>query len=152
MTRLSNLLQHSSALSELLMSLPSGSWNRSTIPGTPGSAVTVDVDSRTILARWTIDVLDTLIVVLDQKSKAILRPKSAMASHLFILNNLSEVEKRVRNDRTMQTVIGSVTSTEKEQAKRGSRLSSGSNALQMFSMPRSFEKVKRSGLDGQASL
>ena len=39
---------------------------------------------------------------------------------------------------------------EREQNKRGSRTSSGSNALQTFSMPRSFEKVKRSGLDGSS--
>jgi len=112
--------------------------------------VTVDADTRTVLARWTINVLDTLVAVLDQKSKSLLRSKSAMAAHLFVLNNLSEIEKRVRNDRTMQSIIGSVTAVEREQNKRGSRTSSGSNALQTFSMPRSFEKVKRSGLDGSS--
>lgn len=53
----------------------------------------------------------------------------------------------------MQGIIGSVTAAEKEReaSKRGSRSSSGSTPVtaQTFVMPRSFEKVKRGGLDGR---
>src|SRR5579862_9672510 len=149
MTRLSSLLRYSVPLTQLLLSLPSGSWNRaSTTPGPVLPQITSDADSRTVLGRWTIDVIETLVSVLEQKSRTQLRPRSPMAAHLFILNNLSEIEKRVRTDRTMQSIVGGITSVEKEQSKRGSRSSSGSNHVQTFSMPKSFEKVKRGGLDG----
>lgn len=153
MTRLTNLIQYSKPLTQLLVSLPSGTWNRqnslptSTLP--PLSHL--DTDSRAILARWTMDVIDALISVLETKSKTLLRPKSSLAASLFILNNLSEVEKRVRADRMLQNVIGSIGAAEKERdlSKRGSRSSTGSNpASGAFSMPKSFEKAKRAGLDG----
>jgi Exo70 exocyst complex subunit len=98
------------------------------------------------------DVIDALTSVLESKSKTLLRPKSSLAASLFILNNLSEVEKRVRADRMLQNVIGSIGAAEKErdQSKRGSRTSTGSNpAASAFSMPKSFEKAKRAGLDGK---
>ena len=97
------------------------------------------------------DVVETLITVLESKAKTLLRPKSSLAASLFILNNLSEIEKRVRGDRMMQNVIGSIGAAEKERdaSKRGSRGSTGSNpAVSVFSMPKSFEKAKRAGLDG----
>lgn len=102
------------------------------------------------------DVIDTLTSLLDTKAKAILRPRSPMAANLFVLNNLSEVEKRVRGDRMMANVVGSigVAEREREQSKRGSRGSSGSGvgstSSATFAMPKSFEKAKRAGLDGTA--
>jgi len=153
MTRLASLIQYSRPLTQLLLSLPSGSWNRqdslaiSTLP-----PLNLDTDSRAILARWAMDVIDTLTSVLESKSKTLLRPKSSLAASLFILNNLSEVEKRIRADRMLQSVIGSISAAEKErdQTKRGSRTSTGSNpAGTAFSMPKSFEKAKRAGLDGK---
>ena len=51
----------------------------------------------------------------------------------------------------MQNIIGSIGAAEKERdlSKRGSRGSTGSNpALNAFTMPKSFEKAKRAGLDG----
>src|SRR5579859_1829853 len=153
MTRLANLVQYSKPLTQLLVSLPSGTWNRQTpLPTTTLPALsTLDPDARAILARWTMDVIDTLTSVLETKSKTLLRPKSSLAASLFILNNLSEVEKRVRADRMLQNIIGSIGAAEKERdlSKRGSRSSSGSNpAGSAFSMPKSFEKAKRAGLDG----
>jgi hypothetical protein len=76
-----------------------------------------------------------------------------MAANLFLLNNLSEVEKRVRGDRMMANVVGSigVAEREREGSKRGSRGSSGSGVGTggtVFAMPKSFEKAKRAGLDG----
>jgi len=76
-----------------------------------------------------------------------------MAANLFILNNLSEVEKRVRGERLLANVVGSigVAEREREGSKRGSRGSSGSSAGiggNVFAMPKSFEKAKRAGLDG----
>lgn len=134
------------------MSLPSGSWNRSnSLPQSTLPPLNLDTDSRAILARWAMDVIETLITVLESKSKTLLKPKSSLAASLFILNNLSEVEKRVRSDRMMQNVIGSIGAAEKERDanKRGSRGSTGSNpAGSVFSMPKSFEKAKRAGLDG----
>jgi Exo70 exocyst complex subunit len=100
------------------------------------------------------DVINTLITVLETKSKALLRPKSSLSASLFVLNNLSELEKRVRADRMMQNVIGSISVAERErdQSKRSSRSSSGSGPASVsFSMPKSFEKAKRAGLDGTNS-
>jgi hypothetical protein len=51
----------------------------------------------------------------------------------------------------MQNVIGSISVAERErdQSKRSSRSSSGSGPSSVsFSMPKSFEKAKRAGLDG----
>jgi hypothetical protein len=152
MTRLTNLIQYSRPLTQLLVSLPSGTWNRqNSLPTSTLPPLNLDSDSRAVLARWTIDVLETLISVLESKSKTLLRPKSSLAASLFILNNLSEVEKRVRQDRMLQNVIGSIGVAEKERdaSKRGSRSSTGSNpAASAFSMPKSFERAKRAGLDG----
>lgn len=153
MTKLTILVQYSKPLTQLLMSLPSGSWNRA---DSYTSAATLpqlnfETDSRAILARWTMDVIDTLVSVLEAKAKTLLRPKSAMATNLFMLNNLSEIEKRVRSDRMISTIVGSISAAEKEKeaAKRSSRVSSGSSAsLGSFSMPKSFDKAKRAGLDG----
>jgi Exo70 exocyst complex subunit len=105
-------------------------------------------DIRGTLARWTIEVIDTLVNIIETKSRAILRPKSSMAANLFILNNLSEIEKRARNDRALSSVVGSVGAAEKEKGRRTSRGSSGSSSTALFSMPKSFEKAKKAGLDG----
>ena len=154
MTKLSGLMVYSKPLTQLLMSLPSGSWNRSnSLPTSTLPPLNLDVDSRVVLARWTMDVVDTLVITLENKSKSLLRPKSNLTHSLFILNNLSEIEKRVRQDRMLANVIGSIGAAEKErdmQNKRSSnRSSSGSGTGQgTFSMPKNFEKVKRSGLDG----
>jgi Exo70 exocyst complex subunit len=151
MTKLSNLMQFQKPLTQLLLSLPSGSWNRSTPHNSTLPPLNLDVDSRAILARWTMDVIDTLVAILENKSKSLLRPKSTLAASLFILNNLSEIEKRVRADRSLQSVIGSIGTAEREKdpSKRGSRGSNGSNSSVItFSMPKSFEKAKRAGLDG----
>jgi len=102
------------------------------------------------------DVIDTLTAFLDTKAKTLLRGRSPMAANLFLLNNLSEVEKRVRSDRMMANVVGSIgiAEREREQSKRASRGSSGSgagaagNSSTAFAMPKSFEKAKRAGLDG----
>jgi len=98
------------------------------------------------------DVIDQLASVLVTKSRSLLRPKSPMTANLFILNNLSEIEKRIRKDSMLQTVIGSIGATEKERdtvGKRGSRGSGeNNNTMNLFSMPKSFEKAKRAGLDG----
>lgn len=100
------------------------------------------------------DVIDTLISFLESKSRTLLRPKSAMAANLFILNNLSEIEKNVRQNSMMQNVIGSIGAAEKERdnlGKRASRSSVGSQLpTSLFSMPKSFEKAKRAGLDGKS--
>jgi len=156
MTKLSGLMVYSKPLTQLLMSLPSGSWNRSnSLPTSTLPPLNLDVDSRVVLAHWTMDVVDTLVITLDNKSKSLLRPKSNLTHSLFILNNLSEIEKRVRQDRMLANVIGSIGAAEKErdmQSKRSSNRSSsgsGSGSVgQGFSMPKSFEKVKRAGLDG----
>jgi len=154
MTKLSSLMTYSKPLTQLLMSLPSGSWNRSSsLPNTALPPLNLDTDSRAILARWTTDVIDTLLSTLDIKAKALLRGRSPMAANLFLLNNLSEVEKRVRGDRMMANVVGSigVAEREREGSKRGSRGSSGSGVGTggtVFAMPKSFEKAKRAGLDG----
>lgn len=155
--KLSSLMQFSKPLTQLLMSLPSGSWNRTNSgPTITLPALSVDTDSRAILARWTMDVIDALITLLETKSRSILRPKSPMAASLFVLNNLSDIEKRVRRDQLMQNVIGSISTAEKEKdasVKRSSRGSTGSNlSSSLFSMPKSFEKAKRTGLDGKPSL
>jgi hypothetical protein len=156
MSKLSNLLQYSKPLTQLLMSLPSGSWMRqNSLPTSSLPPLNLDTDSRAILARWTMDVIDTLTQTLETKSKTLLRPKSPLAANLFILNNLSEVEKRVRADRMMQNVIGSIGVAERERdtSKRASRSSSGSGPpIVSFSMPKSFEKAKRAGLDGMHNL
>ena len=76
-----------------------------------------------------------------------------MAANLFVLNNLSEIEKRIRKDGILQNVIGSIGSAEKGRdfvGKRGSRGSGGSNSMTLFSMPKSFDKAKRAGLDGES--
>ena len=139
------------------MSLPSGSWNRSSSSladptvSLPLLNLNGDTDSRALLARWAMDVIDTLVGVLEIKAKTLLRPKSPLAASLFILNNVSEIEKRVKGDRILQNVIGSLTAAEREKdaAKRGSRGSIGSNSsINIFAMPKSFEKTKRAGLDG----
>jgi Exo70 exocyst complex subunit len=156
MTKLTNLMQFSKSLALLLASLPSGSWNRSstsvsTSSSLPPLNLDSDADSRAILGRWAMDLIDTLVGILEQKAKTQLRPRSSLAASLFILNNLSEIEKRVRADRVLQNVIGSLTSAEREKdvSRRISRGSSGSNSsLTAFAMPRSFEKAKRAGLDG----
>ena len=77
-----------------------------------------------------------------------------MAANLFMLNNLSEVERRVRGDSMMANVIGSIGAAEREReaSKRASRGSSGSGAgmgSNAFAMPKSFDKAKRAGLDGK---
>jgi hypothetical protein len=102
-----------------------------------------------VLARWVIAVLDTLSSVLKSKSRTFLRPKSVLAENLFILNNLSEAEHLVRGDKRMQGIISCVTSLEREN-KRSSRGSQGSAnpVAATFSMPKTFEKAKRAGLDG----
>ena len=137
------------------MSLPAGKWNmQDPLPPATIPPLNLDTDSRAILARWIMDVIDTLTSVLETKAKTLLRPKSAMAANLFILNNLSEIEKRVRSDRMMQNIIGSIGAAERERdaAKRTSRGSSGSNPSSgSFSMPKSFEKAKRAGLDGMST-
>jgi Exo70 exocyst complex subunit len=147
-------MQFSKPLTQLLMSLPSGSWNRTN----SGSTITLpslnlDADSQAILAKWTMDIIDTLIILLETKSRSILRPKSPMAANLFVLNNLSDIEKRVRRDQTMQNVIGSISTAEKEKealVKRSSRGSTGSNlSASLFNMPKSFEKARRGALDGK---
>ena len=157
MTRLTNLIQYSRPLTQLLVSLPSGTWNRQTpLPTSTLPPLNLDTDSRVVLARWTMDVIETLISVLESKSKTLLRPRSSLAASLFLLNNLSEMEKRVRMDRMLQNVIGSIGAAEKERdaSKRGSRSSTGSNpaAASAFSMPKTFEKAKRAGLDGNVPL
>src|SRR5271169_3665229 len=154
--KLSSLMQFSKPLTQLLMSLPSGSWNRTNSgPTITLPTLNLDTDSRAILARWTMDVIDALITLLETKSRSILRPKSPMAANLFVLNNLSDIEKRVRRDQLMQNVIGSISTAEKEKdalGKRSSRGSTGSNlSSSLFSMPKSFEKAKRTGLDGKPS-
>jgi hypothetical protein len=151
MTKLTNLIQYSRSLTQLLISLPSSSWNLSTQPSL--GPLPHEQDARTVLGRWMLDVIDTLTTILDQKSRALLRPR--IASNLFILNNLSEVEKRVRKSSLMASVLGSIAGAEKERegaAKRGSRGSSGSSGGTVFSMPKSFEKAKRAGLDGIPQL
>jgi Exo70 exocyst complex subunit len=148
MTKLSNLMAFSNPLAQLLMSIPtSSSQSSTTLP-----PLNLETDSYVILARWTMDVIDSLTNILETKSKYFLRPRSAMAANLFMLNNLSEIEKRVRKNSILQSVIGSIGAAEKEKdaAKRISRGSSGGNpaSTNLFSMPKSFEKVKRTGLDG----
>src|ERR1700721_1850557 len=60
MTRLSSLIQFSKPLTQLLMSLPSGSWNRSSsLPTSTLPPLNLDTDSRAILTRWTMDVIET---------------------------------------------------------------------------------------------
>jgi Exo70 exocyst complex subunit C-terminal len=135
MTKLGSLVTFRQPVTALLLSLPSSSWNRAA-----GSD-----DPSLVLSRWTTDVLSTLVTTLDTKSRSLLRPRSAFASNLFLLNNLSEAEKRVRADRTLQTVIGVLSATEKE-TKRGSMIEVAGQAG--FVMPKAFEKVKRAGLDG----
>jgi hypothetical protein len=150
MIKLTSLMQYSKPLTQLLVSLPTGSWNRTNALAATLPPLNIDTDTRSILARWTMDVIDTLVNALESKSKTILRPKSAMAANLFILNNLSEIEKRVRSDRIMQNVVGTIGAAEKERntSKRTSRGSSGSSTSTLFSMPKAFEKAKRAGLDG----
>jgi len=154
MTKLTSLMQYSKPLTQLLQSLPSGSWNRSSsLPATTLPPLSLDTDPRAILARWTIDVIDQLTTLLETKSRSLLRPKSPMTAYLFILNNLSEIERRVRDDGILQNVIGSIGTAEKERdsvGRRGSRGSWGSNSMNLFSMPKSFDKAKRAGLDGEA--
>jgi len=162
MTKLSNLIQFSKPLTQLLTSLPSGSWNRSPpanpVPGTQLPPLNLDSsDSRAVLARWTMDVIETLVSVLETKARVLLRPKSGMAASLFVLNNLSEVEKRVRGDKMMMGIVAAVAAEERgreREGKRGSRVSSGSGVNQVgsFSMPKSFEKAKRAGLDGKPQI
>jgi exocyst complex component 7 len=147
-------MQFSKPLTQLLISLPSGSWNRTNSgPTITLPALNLDTDSRVILARWTMDVIEALITFLETKSRSILRPKSPMAANLFLLNNISDIEKRVRRDQMMQNVIGSISAAEKEKdalVKRSSRGSTGSNlSTSLFSMPKSFQKAKRAGLDGK---
>src|SRR5271154_5174453 len=158
MTKLSSLMTYSKPLTQLLMSLPSGSWNRSSsLPNTALPPLNLDTDSRAILARWTADVIDTLLSTLDIKAKTLLRGRSPMAANLFLLNNLSEVEKRVRGDRMMANVVGSigVAEREREGSKGGGGGSGGSGVTPggtVFAMPKSFEKAKRAGLDGMNPL
>lgn len=155
MTKLTNLIQYSKPLTQLLQSLPSGSWNRSSSLQTTLPPLDLDTDSRVILARWSIDVIEQLTTLLETKSRSLLRPKSPMAANLFMLNNLSEIEDRVRNDGMLQNVIGSIGAGEKGRdtvGKRGSRGSGGINGLNIFSMPKSFGKAKRAGLDGKTLL
>jgi hypothetical protein len=153
MTKLTSLMQYSKSLTQLLQSFPSGNWNRSSsLPATTLPPLNLDNDSRAIIARWTLDVIEQLITILETKSRSLLRPKSSMAANLFILNNLSEIEKRIRKDAILQNVIGSIGAAEKERGfvgKRGSR-DSGGNFTNLFSMPKSFDKAKRAGLDGKA--
>jgi hypothetical protein len=153
MTKLTSLMQYSRPLTQLLQSLPSGSWNRSSsLQPTTLPPLNLDTDSRAVIARWTIGVIEQLTTLLETKSRSLLRPKSPMTANLFILNNLSEIEKRVRNDGILQNVIGSIGAAEKERdtvGKRGSRGSGGINGMNIFSMPKSFDKAKRAGLDGE---
>ena len=72
-----------------------------------------------------------------------------MAANLFMLNNLSEIEKRVRSDGILQNVIGSIGAAERERDTVGKRGSRGSGSMTLFNMPKSFEKAKRAGLDGE---
>lgn len=148
MTKVTSLMAFSKPLVQLLMSIPtSSSQSSTTLP-----PLNLDTDSHAILARWTMEVIDTLTNILEAKAKIFLRPRSAMAANLFILNNLSDIEKRVRKNSILQSVIGSIGTAEKEKDsfKRTSRGSSGGNLAgsNLFSMPRSFEKAKRAGLDG----
>jgi hypothetical protein len=152
MTKITSLMQYSKPLIQLLQSLPSGSWNRSSSLQTTLPPLSLDSDPRVILARWTLDIIEQLTTILETKSRSLLRPKSPMAANLFILNNLSEIETRVRNDGILQNVIGSIGAAERERdtiGKRGSRGSGGINDMNLFSMPKSFNKTKRSGLDGE---
>jgi hypothetical protein len=149
MTKLTNLMTFSKPLTQLLLSLPSSSWNLSTQPSL--GPLPHEQDSLIVLGRWTVNVIDTLTTLLDAKARTLLRPRSTMAANLFILNNLSEVEKRVRKDSLMASVVGSIASAEREQegpGRRGSRGSSESGGGTVFSMPKAFEKAKRAGLDG----
>jgi len=151
MTKLTNLMTYSEPLTQLLLSLPSSSWNQQPTLG----PLPHEQDPRIVLGRWTIDVIDTLTALLDAKARALLRPRSSMASNLFLLNNLSEVEKRVRKSSLMASVVGSISAAERERdvaGKRGSRGSSGSGATAVFTMPKGFEKAKRGGLDGTLNI
>lgn len=149
MTKLTSLMQYSKPLVQLLQSLPSGSWNRSSSLQTTLPPLNLDTDPRALIARWTMDVIEQLITILETKSRSLLRPKSPMAANLFMLNNLSEIEKRVRSDGILQNVVGSIGAAEKERDTVGKRGSRGSGAMTLFSMPKSFEKAKRTGLDGE---
>jgi len=147
MTKLTNLMTYSKPLTQLLLSLPSSSWNQQPALG----PLPHEQDPRIVLGRWITDVIDTLTTLLDAKARALLRPRSSMASNLFLLNNLSEVEKRVRKSSLMTSVVGSISAAERERdgvGKRGSRGSSGSGGVAVFTMPKAFEKAKRAGLDG----
>ena len=157
MTKLVNLMQFSTPLTQLLMSLPSGSWNRSSpLSTTTLPPLNLDTDSRAILARWTMDVIEALVSVLETKSRSLLKPKSPIGANLFLLNNLSEIEKSVRKDQMLQNVIGSIGAAEKERDNIGKRTSRGSIMSNVpntsFSMPKTFEKAKRAGLDGRSPM
>ena len=151
MTKLTNLMTYSKPLTQLLLSLPSSSWNQQPALG----PLPHEQDPRIVLGRWITDVIDTLTTLLDAKARALLRPRSSMASNLFLLNNLSEVEKRVRKSSLMTSVVGSISAAERERdgvGKRGSRGSSGSGGVAVFTMPKAFEKAKRAGLDGTLNI
>ena len=47
-------------------------------------------------------------------------------------------------------VLGAAEKERDVVGKRGSRGSGGSNSMNLFSMPKSFDKAKRAGLDGEA--
>ena len=102
------------------------------------------------------DVIEALVSVLETKSRSLLKPKSPIGANLFLLNNLSEIEKSVRKDQMLQNVIGSIGAAEKERDNIGKRTSRGSIMSNVpntsFSMPKTFEKAKRAGLDGRSPM
>ena len=63
MTKLTSLMQYSKPLTQLLQSLPSGSWNRSSSLQTTLPPLNLDTDPRALIARWTMDVIEQLTTI-----------------------------------------------------------------------------------------
>ncbi|OAQ71167.1 exocyst complex protein exo70 [Pochonia chlamydosporia 170] len=102
MQRLQAMVEFLRPISSIMISLGDGGWKSS--PGSAGrstdavpslASFDIGADGRDIFAHYCLDTIDTLMSVLDQKAKALLRSKSVAG--VFLANSVVIIERMIRD-------------------------------------------------------
>lgn len=104
MDSLANLMGYSEPLASILTTLGDGNW-RSRSKGSP-SAPPLDVnpDSSTLLNHYALDVVETLLMVLEGRSRAFHRSKAILG--VFLTNVFCIVDRSIRHSPALSRYLG----------------------------------------------
>ena len=100
---LANIMAYSEPLASVLTTLGDGNW-RTRSKGSTNAPLDVSPDSSSLLCHYALDVVDTLITVLEARSRAYHRSKAILG--VFLTNVFCIVDRSIRHSAALSRYLG----------------------------------------------